>query len=260
MIAGSRPTERPAVTVVSGAGSGIGRAVVADLLDRGLPVVGIDIDGDTLSEIAETPNFVPVVGDVVETQTWASAIEVSRSAFQRPPTQLVSNAAVVLVGTVLELSDEAWQRTFDVNLMGAVRGIRANLPAMLEARDGRIVTVASVDAFMAEQLASAYCASKGALLQLTRVVAMDYARRGVRANCICPGVTDTPLLRRQFDRALDPLGVEQGRIERQPIGRLLTPTDIAGAVVFLLSDAASGITGAMIPVDGGISTSFDFSG
>jgi NAD(P)-dependent dehydrogenase (short-subunit alcohol dehydrogenase family) len=246
------------VAVVSGAASGIGRAVVEVLDAQDVPIVAIDLDAEHLAELEKPGRVVAIVGDVADHQAWEAAIEASTRAFGRSPTRLVSNAAVVLTGTVLELSDEDWWRTFEVNLMGAVRGVRALLPAMVRDRDGSIVTVASTDAFMAEQRQAAYCASKGALLQFTRVVAVDFARQGIRANCVCPGVTDTPLLRYHLARSADPDAVTQMRLERQPIGRFLDPAEVAQVIAFLLSDAAAGITGALIPVDGGLSTSFDF--
>ena len=244
--------------VVSGGASGIGRAVVEELSAAGFGIVAIDLNAEALREVEARGSVVTVTGDVVDEATWQAAIAASETHFGRPPTQLASCAAVVLTGTVLELSDESWARTFDVNLMGAVRGVRLLLPAMVEARKGAIVTVGSTDAFMAEQRQAAYCASKGALLQFTRAVAVDFARAGVRANCVCPGVTDTPLLRRAIGETKDPAAVLEARLERQPIGRLLDPVDIARAISFLLSDAAEGITGALIPVDGALSTSFEF--
>jgi NAD(P)-dependent dehydrogenase (short-subunit alcohol dehydrogenase family) len=246
------------IAVVSGAASGIGLAVVQVLDAQDVPVVAIDLDAERVAELEKPGRVVAIVGDVADHQAWEAAIDASTRAFGRSPTRLVSNAAVVFTGTVLELSDEDWSRTLEVNLMGAVRGVRALLPAMLRDRDGSIVTVASTDAFMAEQRQAAYCASKGALLQFTRVVAVDFARQGIRANCVCPGVTDTPLLRHHLGRTEDPVAVTRARLERQPIGRFLDPSEVAQAIAFLLSDAAAGITGALIPVDGGLSTSFDF--
>jgi NAD(P)-dependent dehydrogenase (short-subunit alcohol dehydrogenase family) len=129
---------------------------------------------------------------------------------------------------------------------------------MIERHRGAIVTVGSIDSLFAEQGLVSYCASKGAILQITRTVAVDYARDGIRANCVIMGVTDTPFFRRHLDTASDPDRFVKVREERQPLGRLLTPDEIAATIVFLASDDASGITGAAIPVDAGITTSFDF--
>lgn len=142
--------------------------------------------------------------------------------------------------------------------MGAVYGVRALLPGMIAAGGGSIVLMGSISGFMAEQGLAAYCASKGAILQLSKVLAVDHARQGIRVNCVCPGVTDTPLFRHHLSQADDPESVLRMRTERNPLGRLLSPEDVAKTVNFLLSDDAAGITGALVPVDAGLSTSFEF--
>lgn len=247
-----------AVTVVTGAGSGIGAAVARLLASGGDPVVAIDINGRGLAELEQGDRIATLEGDVADPATWDKSIVLSQERFGEPPTQLVASAAVVEVGTTLTLPEEAWRRTLEVNLMGTVRGARALLSWMVARRRGSIVTIASVDAFMAEQGLAAYCASKGALLQFTRVLALDHAREGIRANCVCPGVTDTPLFRYHVGLAPDPEALVAERLARQPAGRFLSPEDVAHVACFLLSDAAAGITGAMVPVDGGLSTGFDF--
>lgn len=120
-----------------------------------------------------------------------------------------------------------------------------------------MVTVASVDAYQAEQGLVGYCSSKGALLQFTRCVAMDHARQGVRANCIAPGVIDTPFFRRHLDTAADPERFLHAREQRNPLGRLLSPHEVAATVEHVALDA-TGMTGALITVDAGLSASFDF--
>lgn len=250
--------EGNSVTVVTGGGSGIGRAVVEEVASSGGRVMAVDIDEATLSAIDWVGDVLAITGDVAAESTWSRVIQAAEKEFGEKPTRFVSNAAIVEVGTTLTLGEEQWQRTLEVNLMGAVRGARALIPGMIVAGGGSIVTVASVDAFMAEQGLAAYCASKGALLQYTRVLALDHARDGIRANCVAPGVTDTPLFRYHVGHAPNPEALLEERLNRQPIGRFLEPTDVARTVAFLLSDASAGITGAMVPVDGGLSTGFDF--
>lgn len=241
--------------VVTGAASGIGAATVERFLAEGRTVVGVDLADPP----ADAPRDVAwVSGDVSRPETWDRVLAVATEAFSELPEALVLNAARHVVGTILETSPEQWAGVFDVNVMGAYHGIRACLPGMQERRDGAIVTVASVDAFQAEQAFVAYCASKGALLQLTRAVALDHAREGIRANCVCPGVTDTPFFRGHLHAADDPDGWLAERVARQPLGRLLAPDDVAAVVAFLASDDASGVVGAMTVVDAGLSTGFDF--
>ena len=129
---------------------------------------------------------------------------------------------------------------------------------MIERGRGSIVAVASVNALQAEQGLVAYNASKGALLQLIRTVAVDHARDGVRANVVCPGVTDTPLFRAHLATARDPERFRAAREQRNPLGHLLDPDDVARAVAFLAGDESSGMTGSTLIVDAGLTASFDF--
>lgn len=244
----------PDLAVVTGAASGVGAATTTRFLKSSIPVVGVDL----APQPAEVDEVAWVQGDVSSEEVWERVLAISLARFGTTPSILVSNAALVVVGDLLTLSDDDWRSVFDVNLYGAVRGIRACLPGMIERRRGAIVTVASVDAYLAEQGLAAYCSSKGALLQLTRCVAMDHAPDGVRANCVCPGVIDTPFFRRHLETASDPERFLRVREARNPLGRLLRPDEVAAAVVFLAGEGSSGMTGATVTVDAGLSASFDF--
>jgi NAD(P)-dependent dehydrogenase (short-subunit alcohol dehydrogenase family) len=239
------------LAVVTGAGSGVGRSVATILRSRGVDVVGVDTSPDESLDVSW------VEGDVAANSTW-NAVLAACAERERGATLLVINAAVVHVGSVLDLGDAEWQHTLEVNLLGGVRAMRALLPGMQRLGRGSIVTVASVDAFMAEQGLAAYCSSKGALLQLARCSAVDFARDGIRVNCVCPGVIDTPFFRRHLATASDPERFLEVRKQRNPLGRLLMPEDVAETVVFLLSDASAGTTGAQFTVDAGLTASFDF--
>lgn len=241
---------------MTGAASGIGAATVEQFRAEGRTVVGVDVQD--APDAFRVEGVAWVTGDVARTETWEEVVACAQRTFDESPSALVLNAARHVVGTILETSPADWQSIFDVNVTGAYHGIRACLPGMKQRGEGAIVTVASVDAFMAEQSFVAYCASKGALLQLTRAVALDHARDGIRANCVCPGVTDTPFFRRHLDGAADPEGWLAERVARQPVGRLLEPDDVASVVTFLISDRAAGVLGSMTVVDGGLSTGFDF--
>lgn len=241
------------VAVVTGGAQGIGEAIVERLTADGGRVVVVDL----APRPATSPAVAWVQADVSATETWDDVVRACDEA-GGAASVLVSNAATAVVGDILTLTADEWDRTLRVNLFGAINGIRALLPGMRETGRGSIVTVASVDAYMAEQGLLAYCTSKGALLQLTRVIAMDHAREGIRANCVCPGVTDTPLLQRHLENAADPDRFRRVRERRNPLGRLLDPREVAAVVGFLVSDEASGMTGATVTVDAGLSVAFDY--
>lgn len=238
------------VAIVTGAASGVGAATAEHLRAAGTAVVGIDLawgrDAPTLAA--------RVTGDVGAVGTWREALDAAGGA----PAKLVLNAARLTVGTVLDVSDEELRLVSEVNVFAVALGLRECLPPMIAAGGGSVVAVASVAALVAEQGLAAYCASKGALLQLMRCVAVDHARAGIRANCVCPGAIDTPFFRRHVDASADPERFLREKTERHPSGRILDPDDVARVVEFLLSDAAVGMNGAAVTVDGALTTTFDF--
>lgn len=241
-----------ALSVVVGGGSGIGAAAVQTMLDRGDTVIGVDLDTSNGAQAVQW-----IEGDAADQTTW-DRLATAIAEAGRPVDNVVYGAAYLAIGNLLELTDTDWQKTFEVNTMGMVRCMRTVLPGMIAAKSGAIVTIGSIDSVMAEQGLLAYCTSKGGVAQFTRTLAMDHARDGIRANCLCPGVTDTPLFRRHLASASDPeqfLGVRE---QRNPIGRLLRSSEIGDAIAFLASPASSGMTGAIILVDGGLTASFDF--
>jgi len=165
---------------------------------------------------------------------------------------LCNNAGVGGVTDVLGCTTEMWDRLFAVNVRGVFLGIRASLPHMLDAGSGVIVNTASVAASVGLPDRAAYCASKGAVVALTRQVAVQYASRGIRCNCVSPGTVDSPWVRRLLDRADDPGATREALVARQPLGRLGTPGEVADLVAYLASDQASFVTGADWLIDGGI--------
>jgi NAD(P)-dependent dehydrogenase (short-subunit alcohol dehydrogenase family) len=241
------------IAVVTGAASGIGAAATNLLLAQGTPVVGVDL---AAGESADDLDWVEA--DVAAADLWPGVVERAKTRFGGPPTILVLNAATIAIGQVTDVSDDDWQRVFDVNVFAATRALRACLPPMIELGRGSIVAVASVNALQAEQGLVAYNASKGALLQLIRTVAVDHARQGIRANVVCPGTTDTPLFRKHLATASDPVRFLQVREQRPPLGRLLDPAEVARTIVFLAGDDAAGMTGSVLVVDAGLSASFDY--
>jgi NAD(P)-dependent dehydrogenase (short-subunit alcohol dehydrogenase family) len=242
----------PQSAVVTGASSGIGHATVTVLQRAGFAVVGVDVAQTSAADVH-------IVGDVAIRSTWDEVLTRSHDTLGDTPLLLVANAGVVIKGSALSLSDAAWEETVSINLHGTVQAIRALLPGMVEAQFGAIVTVASVDGLLAEQDVAAYCATKGAVVQLTRSVALDFAGDNVRANCVCPGVTDTPFFRRSLETSTDPIRRQQDRARRNPIGRILRAEEVAEPILFLLSDQSSGMTGSVVVVDGGLTACFEFN-
>ena len=247
---------QPGIALVTGGAAGIGRAVTLRLLADGYDVVVID----------RQPGELPPAGEFLQAdqrdeEAWRRALAASIERFGAAPSALVLNAAIggaAVVGDIETVSIERWQEVFEVNVTGAVLGLRACLPAMVAEGSGSVVIMASVDAFLAEQGAVAYACSKATLLQLGRCVAVDYARRGVRVNVVCPGIVDTPGFRAHLGTSADPARFESYRTQRTPLERFLDPTEVAGVVSFLLGPDASGMTGSAVVVDAGLTASYDF--
>ena len=243
------------LAVVTGAASGVGKEVAARLVSEGVVVIGID---HSWPPDPGPDGLVRLEADVSDDETWIRLIAEVESHADRRLTMLVINAAKLVVGPLLKLSDEQIRQTFDVNVWGAIKALRACLPTMLERGEGRIVAVASVDALFAEQDLAAYCTSKAALLQLVRTVAVDYAGQGIRANTVCPGAIDTPFFRQHVDASESPEQFLKVKTERHPSGRILLPEDVASTVIYLLSPESRGVNGTQVTVDGGLTSTFDY--
>jgi NAD(P)-dependent dehydrogenase (short-subunit alcohol dehydrogenase family) len=152
---------------------------------------------------------------------------------------------------VADTAPDDWDRVLAVNLRGVYLTGRAAIPHLRAAGGGAIVNIASQLGLVAAARAAAYCASKGAVISLTRAMAIDHAPDGIRVNCVCPGPTDTPLLEPYFASSADPAGERKAYEAMQLHGRLVTPEEIAGAVAYLAAPGASSTTGAALVVDGG---------
>ena len=247
------------VALVTGAASGIGRAVAHALAADapGRPahaVVVADVDErgglETVRQIeAEGATARFVACDVSSEDDVAAAVHTATEAFGRLDV-LVNNAGVE--GPVMPVHaqpPDAWRRVFEVNVHGPFYGVRHALPHMLKAGRGAIVTVASVAGLNAFPMHAAYAASKHAVVGLTRTVALEVARSGVRVNAVCPGFTDTPMVAEGVEKMGQ---TQEALVKRVPMRRLGRPVEVAEAVSYLCSDAAAYVTGQTLVVDGGI--------
>jgi NAD(P)-dependent dehydrogenase (short-subunit alcohol dehydrogenase family) len=165
---------------------------------------------------------------------------------------LCNNAGTGSTQTVVDTPEELWERVFAVNARGIFLGCKYAIPAMIEAGGGVIVNTASVAGLVGLRNRAAYCASKGAVVALTRAIAIDHVRQNIRCNCLCPGTVDSPWVGRLLDQAPDPVAERAALVARQPMGRLGTPEEVARAAVYLASDDAVFITGTAFVIDGGL--------
>ena len=234
--------------VVTAAGQGIGRATALAFAAEGAQVWATDIDEAKLGSLAGTPGIQVRRLDVLDDAAIAAF-----AAAMPAPDVLFNCAGFVHHGTILECSDRDWDFSFNLNVRSHYVMIRQFLPSMLDHGGGSIINVASV-AGSVKGIANrfVYGATKAAVIGLTKSVAIDYVRRGIRCNAICPGTVDTPSLGERINAFADPAQARQDFIARQPMGRLATAEEITGAAVYLASDESVFMTGQSLIVDGGI--------
>lgn len=243
--------------VITGAASGIGLATVEAMAETGTAVVGVDL-AEAPQALSGVERLEWVQGDVTTQETWDEAVALSRRHDPRGPSSLISCAADVVVAPFLDTPLEDWRRLFEINVLGAIRGMTAVMPSMIERGRGSIAVVCSVDSLIVEEELSAYATSKAALLHAVRSAALEYARDGLRINAVAPGVVDTPLFRRHLDALDDPASAREALKRRTPTGEILEPAEIARVLRFLTSDEATGLSGSTVTVDGGLISTFDF--
>ncbi len=241
------------VALVTGAASGIGAACVERFAREGARVAGFDVSEEPANWatlVADAPESLYRAGDVRDEQGVQATVRAVEERFGRLDV-LVNAAGVGGGGPVHMLPSEEWDRVVDINLKGTYLMCKYAVEGMLERRAGNIVNIASIEGLEGTEGGSAYNASKGGVVVLTKNLAIDYARRGIRVNCVCPGFVDTPLLRSIFDQ--NDLGPVRERIaDAHQLGRLGRSEEIASAVLFLASDDASFVVGHALVVDGGL--------
>jgi NAD(P)-dependent dehydrogenase (short-subunit alcohol dehydrogenase family) len=242
--------------IVTGAASGIGRATAIRFAEEGGRVVCVDLDADgaesAAAEIRDAGGTAEAArADVSDRAQVDAFVQRCADAFGGVDV-LVNNAGVNLPGVLHEYPDDKIDLTLDVNVKGPIYGCRAAIPHMLRKGGGSIVNMSSVNGIVSEPFLAIYSASKGAVVMLTKGVALDYAKQGIRCNAICPGWVDTPI---NYAHAEMLGGLQQvyDTIDSfQPIGRPGTPREIANVALFLASDESSFMTGSIVSADGGM--------
>ncbi|NMD57423.1 MULTISPECIES: SDR family NAD(P)-dependent oxidoreductase [Tsukamurella] len=233
--------------VVTGGSSGIGRRTTEELMDRGAVVAVLDLQpGDA------PPGSLGIACDVADDDSVATAVAAAADRLGGID-GLVNNAGIGAQGTVEAGSLDDWRKVLDVNVLGTVRTTRAALPHLRRSPNPAVVNTCSIAATAGLPARALYSASKGAIESMTRAMAADHVREGIRFNCVNPGTVDTPWVRRLLDAAADPEAEAEQLRRRQPTGRLVTAAEVAGAICYLLGPAASATTGTSLAVDGGMS-------
>ena len=241
---------------MTGGASGIGKATAERFLVEGAKVAIIDIsekNGKSALKELRGRGYKPylVTGDVTNSTDVKRMVKEAKSALGSIDV-LFNNAGILVEGTIEEVSEKDWDRIIAVNVKGVFLMSKEVIPIMLKQKKGVVVNNASCSGLVGDRNAIAYNTSKGAVVLMTKCMALDYARKNIRVNCVCPGEIDTPMFRQEA-RARG-LPVEEYRkqlSECHPIGRLGLPEEVANAVAFLASDEAGFIIGAAFSVDGG---------
>ncbi len=234
--------------LITAAGQGIGRATTLAYAAEGAHVIASDVNEAALASLADEAALETRRLDVLEGEAIARA-----AAELGALDALVNCAGWVAHGAILACAEEDWDATFELNVRAMYRVTRAFLPAMIEAGGGAIVNIASVaSSLKGVPERCAYGASKAAVIGLTKSVAIDYIRDGIRCNAVCPGTVQTPSLDQRIAARGGTEAARQAFVERQPMGRLGTPEEIAALCVYLASDDSAYMTGAVLTIDGGM--------
>ncbi|MEY3756565.1 MAG: hypothetical protein RL356_837 [Actinomycetota bacterium] len=232
--------------IITGAGSGIGLEVAKGLTAKGAKVFGFDINQGEMGSYA---TYIKCdIGDALSvTEAFNEFAKSSKSL-----DVLINNAGIGSLTTVEKETDEVWHKVLNINVVGTARVSRLAIPLLRQSKHAAIVNTASVAAIDGIPNRAAYSASKGAILALTLAMATDHLPDGIRVNAVNPGTTDTPWVKRLLDQADDAKVAKIALEARQPMGRLVSPSEIANAIIFLASPMQASITGTSLNIDGGL--------
>lgn len=242
------------VALITGAGAGIGAGIAELFSEAGADVVIFDINGETAAAMNRKlqqnrmGRSLAVQGDVSNEDDVKTAVQKAAGEFGRIDA-LVNNAGIDVSGVATEMSSSEWDRVLNVNLKGAFLFSKYVIPHMRE-RGGAIVNISSVHALVSNEGYAAYDASKAGMLAMTRTLALDHGRDGIRVNAICPGYINTPMTEEWFKEQPDPEATMKQVLSFHPLGRIGTTRDVAEAALFLASDASSFVSGTFLVVDG----------
>lgn len=243
------------VMIVSGGASGLGRAAAVKFAKNGYNITLIDIDEEKgkqaereIKDLGQDAVF--CLCDISDKDQVKKAAQVTKERFGRADV-LINNAGLEIRGSILQCTEEDWNRTYDINLKGIYYMSKAFVPSIVEQGGGAIVNTGSILGYRTVGERAAYSSSKGAIDTLTRAMAFDLAEKNIRVNCVAPGAIDTPLLRGSINDSPDPKETERILGSNSVFQRMGTPEEVANVMYFLASDEASFVTGATYFVDGG---------
>ncbi|WP_447530287.1 SDR family NAD(P)-dependent oxidoreductase [Vreelandella sp. TE19] len=232
------------VALVTGGASGIGAAIAKLLAQEGAQVAVLDVTNP------ENEHFWHPC-DVADSASVETAVQAAVAHFGHLDI-VVNNAGIGAQGSIADNSDEEWSRAWDINVTGMARVTRAALPYLKKSSAASVINMASIASTAGLQQRTLYSATKGAVLSLTRAMAADHVREGIRVNCVAPGTVDTPWVARLLQQADDPAAERRALEARQPHGRLVSAEEVARAVVYLADPGNRSSIGVCLPVDGGM--------
>ncbi len=244
------------VAIITGAGSGIGQAMSLLFAREGARLLIADINEDAAKEtasrvIAAGGTCEALRVDVSQPEQVRHMIEQAQSIYSRLDI-LCNNAGIGSITDVVECEPNEWDHVMTINVKSVYLGCKYAIPTMVAQGSGVIINTASIAGMVGLVKRAVYSASKGAVIALTRQVAIEYVEQGIRVNCLCPGTVDSPWVGRLLNQADDPTAERASLVARQPMGRLGTPEEVAAAALYLASDDAAFITGTGLVIDGGL--------
>lgn len=232
--------------IITGAGSGIGLEVAKGLSARGATVFGFDLNPGEMN-----PSATFIKCDISD----ATSVEAAFAEFKKQSAQLdilINNAGIGSLTTVENETDEIWLKVLNTNVIGTARVSRSAIPLLRQSKSASIVNTASIAAIDGIPNRAAYSASKGAVMTLTLAMATDHLADGIRVNAVNPATTDTPWVKRLLAQSPDAAAARSALEARQPMGKLVSPSEIANAIIFLASPLQASVTGTAINIDGGL--------